>query len=217
MEYTTAGEGILFLSTAPLFTAGIVALLGREKFRKRNWAGAALALGGVALVVFYAPAYDPAYAPNRLLGNTLMLFSAALYGLYMVVVRDWLHRWGALRVLAGGYTVALLLSLPLSLVPFLAIDWSALSLTHWGSLGFTMVVAGVYGFVVWYAVIKRTSSARTAVFQYLIPPATVIFAWLLLGEQLTGLQILGMGLTLAGVFWARPLQTPLRRLPTRTV
>jgi len=38
---------------------------------------------------------------------------------------------------------------------------------------------------------------------YLVPPCTALFAWMLFGEQLTGLALGGMALAVWGVFLAR--------------
>ena len=38
---------------------------------------------------------------------------------------------------------------------------------------------------------------------YLVPPCTAVFAWLLFGETFTGTALLGMVLTVGGVYLAR--------------
>lgn len=51
LHRTTAGNGAILLATAPLLTAGWLALTGRERLMGRQWCGLALGVGGVGFVV----------------------------------------------------------------------------------------------------------------------------------------------------------------------
>ena len=51
--------------------------------------------------------------------------------------------------------------------------------------------------------IRSGSAVNIASLFYLTPPTTALIAWLLFGETLTGLALLGMGLTVLGVWLAR--------------
>ena len=51
--------------------------------------------------------------------------------------------------------------------------------------------------------IRSGSAVNVASLFYLVPPATALIAWALFGETLTGLALLGMGVTVFGVWLAR--------------
>ena len=51
--------------------------------------------------------------------------------------------------------------------------------------------------------IRSGSAVNVASLFYLVPPATALIAWALFGETLTGLALLGMVLTVLGVWLAR--------------
>jgi O-acetylserine/cysteine efflux transporter len=70
-------------------------------------------------------------------------------------------------------------------------------------MGWLVLLAGVYGFVAWYWRISRTTAARVAVYQYFVPVVALIAAAFLLDERPAGLQIVGAGLVLLGLYFAR--------------
>jgi len=202
---TTVAQGALFMDTAPLWTALLVAALGLEIIRPHNWLGVALGFAGVSLVLFGGSREATAYAPAPLVGNLVLMSSAALLAVHMVVTRGWMRRFGALRVMAMTHVVAALAILPAAAGHLQRTPWLTLSQAQWALLAYTILPAGLYGFVVWYAVIGRTSAARVAMYQFLMPVMSAVAAWLLLGESLSGLQLLGFAVTLFSVYLARPI------------
>jgi drug/metabolite transporter (DMT)-like permease len=205
---TTVAQGALCMDTSPLWTALLVTLLGLEAMRAANWLGVALGFAGVSLVLFGGSRAATAYAPAPLLGNAVLLGSAALLAVHMVVTRGWMQRYGALRVMAMTHVVAALVILPWGVGELRRIAWPALSALDWWLLAYTIVLAGAYGFVAWYAVIRRAGAARAAMYQFLMPVMSAVAAWGLLSEQLSGWQVLGFGVTLFSVYLARPGSRP---------
>jgi drug/metabolite transporter (DMT)-like permease len=73
---------------------------------------------------------------------------------------------------------------------------------YWIHFGFLGLLASAACFVAWNAACERLGTVRATVGIYMIPAVTVVFAWLLLGERLTGMGAVGAVLTLAGVVWS---------------
>lgn len=212
---TTVAQGALFMDTAPLWTALLVAALGLEIIRALNWLGIALGFVGVSLVLFGGSQVATSYAPSPLLGNALLLGSAALLAVHMVVTRGWMRRYGPLRVMTMTHVVAALVILPWGVGDLRGSQWLALTGMHWWLLAYTIVLAGAYGFVVWYAVIHRAGAARAAMYQFMMPVMSAVAAWLLLSEQLSELQVVGFAVTLFSVYLARPRPRPVLAEETR--
>ena len=51
--------------------------------------------------------------------------------------------------------------------------------------------------------IRHSDAVNMASLFYLVPPCTALVAWLLFGEVFTGMALVGMGLTVGGVYLAR--------------
>lgn len=202
-KLTTASEASLLISTSPLWVAILVNLCGLEVFCRENWLGLLMALGGVAMVVL-GGAGGGEYAPARVQGDLIMIFSAIIFAVYMVVMKGVIGRFGAVRVLATSYVVGAILLLPFTAGPLVSVPWSELGTLRLLSLAYIVVMAGGYAFMVWYRSIRKTSASRTAIYAYLVPVVSAVSAWLLLDEHLTPVQIAGLAITIVGVYIAKP-------------
>jgi len=203
MNMTTASEGALLISTAPVWTAMMVALLGIEVVTWLNWLGIVIAFGGVAMVVLGAGQAVLPNAPARLAGDLLMIASAWMYGGYMVISGRWMKKIGALHVICCTFSASGLFLLLIGWQPLLATDWHLVTWDRWLGVAYLTVLAAFVSLIVWYRTIGRTSASRTAVYQYLVPGISVVAAGLFLHERLAILQVAGIVITLIGVYLAR--------------
>ena len=200
ISLSTAFSSALVLTSGPLFTLLILALLGAERLRARQVAGTLLALAGIALFLSDKFAAGVTHAG---LGDLVLLFAASLFSLYTVMVQPLVARYGPLIVLAYtllfGAPPMLLLSAP----SILAADFTRLTPIVWFGLFWAIVLSSVGGWLVWTWVNHVRGIARSAPLMYLPPPIAGVVAWLTLGEQFTTLKIAGAALTMAGVAWAQ--------------
>ncbi|MCK4298535.1 MAG: DMT family transporter, partial [Planctomycetes bacterium] len=203
MKLTTASEGSLLVSTAPVWTAVIVAVLGVEHVTRLNWLGIVVASGGVAMIVLGPSGKMFSNAPSRLSGDLLMLGSAWLYAGYMVFSRHWMQRIGELPVICSTFAAAGVLLVVVGARPLLASDWSTVTAGHWVGIAYVALMAGFVGLILWYRTIGRTSASGTAVYQYLVPGVSIVAAAIFLGERIVALQLAGIAVTLVGVYLAR--------------
>jgi drug/metabolite transporter (DMT)-like permease len=200
MNLSTAFSSSLVLTSGPLFTLIILASLGSEHLRRRQIAGTAVGFGGIVLFLSdkFAEGFSHAGA-----GDLLLLFAAALFSLYTVLARPIAERYGALIVLA--YT--LLFSAPLILIftlpAFLQMSFKNLPPAVWAGLFWGIVISSFCGWLMWTWVNTVRGVARTAPFQYLMPPIAGLLAWLALGESFTTLKLAGAAVTMTGVAWAQ--------------
>ena len=142
-----------------------------------------------------------------------MVLSAVLLAVNMAVTKNWMARWGPLRVIGGGYLFAALFALPLALLDWRAAAPTSPSAVQWSALGYTIFIAGGLGTVIWYRTVRYVGASRAAVYQFLQPVFGATSAALFVGETLTVWQIAGFAITLVGVYLARPPTTPA---PTTT-
>jgi drug/metabolite transporter (DMT)-like permease len=82
----------------------------------------------------------------------------------------------------------------------LHIEWTA---SFAFALGWLVVVLSLGAVTLLNVLIRSGSAVNVASLFYLVPPCTALVAWALFGETLTGLALLGMGLTVLGVWLAR--------------
>ncbi|MFI7064902.1 DMT family transporter [Kribbella sp. NPDC050124] len=179
----SAGVTALIGSLQPLLIATVAGPLLREAVSRRQWIGLVIGVAGVGLVV-----------ADDLHGSPL-LFLLPFGGLLGLVIGTCLERR---RKPSIGSLDALCLQSIVSGVFFIALATftDQLTVPH---------EAGFYGAVVWlvllatgggwglYLVNLRLSGAtRISSLLYLVPPTTMVFAFLMFGETIGPLAVIGM-------------------------
>lgn len=191
-----AGVASLVVGVQPLLTAvGAGWLLG-ETVLNRQWFGLLLGLLGVALVV--ANKIGGAFNAVALVPAVLALFAitaGTLYQKRFCPAFDW--RTGAVAQFVPTAIVTGLLAWCLETGK---IDWTGELVFAMGWLVLVLSL-GAISLLNW--LIRNSNAVNIASLFYLVPPCTAVFAWLLFGETFTGLALVGMVLTVWGVYLAR--------------
>jgi drug/metabolite transporter (DMT)-like permease len=73
----------------------------------------------------------------------------------------------------------------------------------WAHLAFLGVVPAALCYTLWAWVLQKLPLTTVMSSVYVIPLFSVLFGWLLLGEQPTATTALGGAITLAGVAWVQ--------------
>lgn len=189
-----AGIAALIVGLQPLLTAVLAAGFLGEVIRPRHWLGLALGLVGVGLVVL--PQVEPggAYRVQTLLPVVL---SAIAISMGTVWQKRFVSGVDLKTGTAMQYVGALF---PTLLLAFLSermvVDWT-------GELVFALVwlvfVLSIGAIFLMMFLIREGAVSRVASLMYLVPGVTAVMAYLLFGEALTALQLLGMAIAAAGV------------------
>jgi drug/metabolite transporter (DMT)-like permease len=193
-----AGTGALVLFGMVQVTMFAGALLAREVVPARRWAGAGLALSGLALIA--APGAVP-LAPVM-----LMAVAGVGWGIYSLAGRGSVD---PLAATAWNFVLAVPLVLPLALVGVAVPDATGIVLA---------VVSGAVtsglGYALWYAILPRLGAARAAVAQLTVPVIAALGGAALLAEPPGWRFWLAAVLVLGGVAWA---SLPYRGLTNRSI
>jgi drug/metabolite transporter (DMT)-like permease len=188
-----AGVAAVIVGLQPLLSACVVGSVLGERVTPLQWLGCALGLGGVVLVVLTRLTFDGTTVAGLLLA-VLALFGITAGTLYQ-------KRYCAdVDIRAASviqYATACLAVLVFALAfESLSIDWTA-SLV--GSLAWMAGVLSVGTVSLLYVLIRRGGAVRTASLFYLVPPLTVLIAYLWFGETLGATALAGIALAAAGV------------------
>jgi drug/metabolite transporter (DMT)-like permease len=193
-----AGVTALVTGLHPLITAALAIPLLHEHVSPRQWLGIAVGFVGVGLVV--APALaavaDLSVTPFLVaLGATLALSLGTVWQKRSRPQMD-------LRVNAAMQFIgAFALTAPLALLTESGrFDGSA---QVWGALLWAVFVISVGAISLLLVLLKRGAASRVAPLLYVAPPVAALIAYVLFGETLTPVQILGAALAIAGAFTAR--------------
>jgi drug/metabolite transporter (DMT)-like permease len=202
LKYTTASNSSLMLASIPAWTALVARLSGEERISALQGLGIAMSFAGVALVIIGGGG-DVVLSWESVQGDVLTLIAAALYGFGMVLSKPLLLRYSSLRVMSISVLFGSLLLLLVSGPELAAQEWSRISVATWAGVGFTALFGAVFAFVIWFKAVGELGAVRTAIYNNLIPPMAIVFAFATLGESLTLLQAAGAAIVILGVTMTR--------------
>ena len=200
IDLSTAFSSSLVLTSSPLFTLLILALLGAEKLHGRQLAGTLIAFAGI--VVFLSDKFLRGLALAGA-GDFVLLLAASLFSLYTVISKPLVERYGPLNLmcysLLFGAPPLVLATLP----AFVSAPLDNVSAGVWFGVFWAIAVSSFLGWIVWAWVNSVRGLARSAPLQYLMPPIAGLVAWWTLGETFTWLKIAGAVTAMAGIAWAQ--------------
>lgn len=199
LNYTTASNSALFISSSPLIAAFILALEKRERINAPIIAGFLLSTSGVFLIIQSRPG-GLSFSRRDLAGDLLTISAAAFWALYTIKAKPLLKKYSAIKVTAYSMAAGTVLLLPISGYELLHQSWSSVSVRSWAAFSFSTFVSGGIAFTLWYQGVQTIGVTRTVVYHYIVPFVAVVFATLFLGEMITFLQVMGGMSILAGVY-----------------
>ena len=189
---TPAGVSSVVVSLQPVLVAVLAGRLLGESLVSRQWVGLVLGVVGVALVL--APGLGGAVPPAGLASCLLALAGGTAGTLWQKRHGDGIPLLpGTLVQYAAAGTVLAGLSL---LTERPTVHWTprfALALTY------LVVALSIGAVLLLLALLRRGSAAGVSTLFYLVPPATAIESYLLFGEQLAALSVIGIVVAAAGV------------------
>ena len=188
-----AGIVAVIVGIQPLLTAFISARLLGERVGPRQWSGLVLGFAGVVLVVFNKLGLAGASGAGAAF-SILALLSITIGTVYQKRYCAELDIWSGSVI---QFVAAALVLLPFALIgETMQIHWSGELLF---ALAWLILVLSLGAISLLHALIRRGAATRVSTLFYLVPPATALLAFLVFGENLSGLAIAGMALAAAGV------------------
>jgi drug/metabolite transporter (DMT)-like permease len=198
----TAGTTALIAALQPLLAAALAGPVLGERVDRRQWAGLAVGLVGVALVVGgdVRVAEAPLWAYAMPFAGMAGLVAATL-----VERREYLRGSGLETpmdmVLGIQCTASALLFA--ALAPFWGGLQPAGGLLFWGAVAWFVVFSTFGGYGFYWLNLKLSSVARVSSLIYLTPPTTMVWAYLMFGERVGLLAVVGLVICSGGVLLAR--------------
>ncbi|MBI5964394.1 MAG: EamA family transporter [Chloroflexi bacterium] len=210
VQYNGAAVATVMAFSSPAMTAILSRIVFKERFSRIKIISILLSLGGIVLV---SGAYDPSAWNLNPLGIIFGLISGLMFAVYNLEGKHAsdtnIDSWTALLYSFAGATFFLLffnLGNDLFITgkaPFADMLWLGTSLSGWGILFFLGVAPTLGGFGLYTLSIRYLSPTTSNLIATLEPAFTAVWAYFLLNEILTGIQLIGGLLVLTGVVLLR--------------
>jgi drug/metabolite transporter (DMT)-like permease len=202
------GTASLIVVTNPVYAAVIATVFLGERITRRQVAGGAIALAGVAAITFGQGGLHlrlPALA---------VLAAAVALGSYHGAIKPLLARYTGLEVTAYATWAGTVLLLPA--VPALARAWPQAGPRATAAAVFLGLASSALGFYAWGYGVARLPVTVATVSLYLVPPIAVLAGYVWLGEVPTAIEFLGGAIAIAGVIISAGVPKGLRTSGWRT-
>lgn len=191
----------LIAGLQPILTALFAPMLVGERITLLRWLGILAGFVGIALVLQpKLVGVEPA-----VLWVVLIPVAVNVAGMFAVTFGSFYQKARVVTadlrtVTAVQYVAAFVVTLPFAfaLEP-MRIEWN---LTMALVLAWSVLALSLGGVGLYLLMIRRGEISRVSTFLYLVPALVAIEAWVLFGEALTPIQILGMAVTILGVVLA---------------
>jgi drug/metabolite transporter (DMT)-like permease len=198
LRLTTASHLVVFLYTAPIFTAlGLHFWVPEERLSRRQWLGVFISFLGIG-IGFIGGANQPHFDLRMLLGDVLALGAGLGWAMTTILIRT----TGLSKLPATQTTFYQLFfaALALLFVCFATDQWGV----HWSPfLVVSIVGQGIFiaflSLLVWFWLLKHYLASRVSIFTFLTPLIGVSFGVLILDEPLHFEFVWGALLVMIGV------------------
>ncbi|MCJ7549161.1 MAG: EamA family transporter [Anaerolineae bacterium] len=199
-QYIPSSWAAMLQSTLPIFTILLAHLLTQDE--RLTWSkamGIALGFCGVGLLMW--PEVRQGVSTS-VWGILAIVGASVCYALASILVRRQLKGQNPIASAAGTFTMGFAYILPLAFLmeqPLqIAPSWRA-----WGSWVGLTVMGTVIASVIYYTLLNRTSATFTAMVTYIVPINGLILGALVLGEHLSPMLVISLGLVMSGVLLVR--------------
>lgn len=201
-QWVPSGTAALLVATAPFWAAILDAIRpGGERIQLRRSIGLAIGFAGVALLVTPGGA-GHAFDSRFVVGAVVIQIGAIAWQGGSVFGKHTLQKVpplmsAALQALIGGVVLAII-GFAIGEVPrFHPSTRSLIALAYLTIFG-TIVAYSAYTYA-----LSKIPVTTLSLFSYVNPIVAVILGWLILGERLTSISILGMAIILGGMVLMR--------------
>ena len=190
----SAGVSAVIVGLMPIFTAiGAVAFLG-ERVNARQIVGLVLGLAGVALVV---------ESKFHLGAGSIQGYLAVILALLGITAGTLYQKkfCSSMDLRSGGCVQLSVATLIVGAIAYstkdLSVQWTPMLI---GSTLWLSLVNSIGAISVMFLMLRRGEASRVASLFYLIPAVTAGMGYVVLGETLTPMQIIGFSISASGVY-----------------
>lgn len=198
IHYGKASVSAVIISVNPLFVALFAMLLLREKMRLGQILGLILGVTGIAVLVLGEVEMGDSRYLNLPLGIALALAAALSFGVYTVLTKAAVARYGNLLSNASSFIIGAVAQFGFN---FLTGKTSTIQPTTPNLLlvAYLGLILTGLAYLLYFEGMKRIGAAKASMYFFTKPVISTFLAWMLLGETLRWPQLAAVVLIVAAM------------------
>jgi len=199
LGYTTAARATLALSTLPLQTMLVGAILGIEPMTLRKSLGVAIAMLGVFAALVTGLSAAP---PGAWRGEAIMIGAVLCMAFYNVWSRRFIVRASAMGFLCVGMGTGATALVVVGLLSGKLAVLASFGPAQWIAGVYLGIGGGAFAFILWVMALQRASPTLVANTMTVNPVAAALLATQLVAEPITINLVIGLVAVFAGIWLA---------------
>lgn len=209
IDFTTAGNAALIMSSVPLWTALLSHFMRIERVSLNVWMGLLVILTGTATIVL-GGTQSLSLSSDTFLGNLLMIGAACCWGAYTALSKPMMKRVAPMSLTFLGLLVVFPVLVGIASPYWGSVQWEAVNMWVWLAIIFSGGLSTGIAVGMWSRAVLHLGPAYTSAFGNLVPLIALITSVIVLGEPLTMAHVIGGTLVLGGLLYVRHVK--LRRV-----
>lgn len=202
LTYTSAANGTLIYTTSALFIIIFQRLFQNRPIRLLEVAGMIIAFAGVGVIVLKGN-LDALLHLDFNLGDFGILMAAIAFAVYSLLLRkrevNVMKSFSLFGLIAASGALVLL---PMTVVEFAQGGSLPVTATAWLKMGGIILIASLAAFLCFTHTVRVFGPTTAGVTLYLMPPISIVLAWLFLAETFETYHGMGIVLVMSGVILA---------------
>lgn len=198
LEYSTASNVAILVSSSPLMTALVVGIFYREeRLTVKQIIGSLVSFAGMVLVVLNGSLVlhlNP-------VGDSLAIGAALMWALYSLVLRKVSDKYDTVFITRKVFAYGLV-SMVLYFLFIRPLNFDTGTLSNpavWGNILYLGIIASLLCFVMWNWALKKIGTVKTTNLIYGQSFFTMVIASVILGEKITPMAIAGAVILVTGM------------------
>ena len=199
LNLTTPINASVLMVTTPILVLILSAIFLKEKIKPLKVLGVLIGLSGTLLIILYGTG-NSGTATNPTLGNFLIFVNASSYACYIIIIKKITQKYHPFTFMKWMYGIGFLFVFPFGFSQLLEVQPSLIPLEGFLKIGYVIVFATFGTYILNIFALRELKPTTVAVFIYLQPLLSSIFAIGLGKDKLDVIKILATLLIFVGVY-----------------
>ena len=201
MQKTAASDASLVIGFNPIFVAILSVFALSHKLTTKSMSGIFLSFTGILLIFIASPNVDIPLE-ERLIGNSLIMFGAFTYAIYVIVMRQYLlndkdGQLSSLSLIAWVSLIGWIFFIPFVLAET---PWNrSWNNDEWLLIGYLGILSTALSYVFFAIGVEVIGANRASSFVNVVPVFGILSSWLWISEELGLIHLASFGLIYSGV------------------
>jgi drug/metabolite transporter (DMT)-like permease len=191
IKLTLSSDSSLLIVGEVIFTAVFAYLLLRERITRNRMIGLIVGTAGAIILITGAAGNNTETAPNRLLGNILVLGCLACESYYTVRGAAFLERNDSISMLAWVNTASLIVWVPVLGYYAYTGELAQVSPSAWGASVYMALVTSILCYFLWFTGVRIVGATVAAVALLFQPVVGAVVGIQVMGDPITLTFIVG--------------------------